>query len=207
MARAGRKRGQPTDAAAARVAIVDATIACLAEVGFSATSARAVGERAGVAPGGVFYHFGSMDGLLVATFERCTDERLARLAEVFDRPTEQIPAALAAAGRHEFTRPESRALLEIVVGALGSPDLSEPVRRGVDRSVSFTQDAIRTTLASSPLAALFPVDVLAEIATSAFFGLEMLSHLGHDVDHDALASVVDRVAALVTPVRPTPTTD
>ena len=78
MARSGPKRGD-SRGDGPRIAIVDATVLTLAEAGFSGTSARAVAKRADVAPGGVFYHFGSMDDLLAEVFTICLDRRIARL--------------------------------------------------------------------------------------------------------------------------------
>jgi AcrR family transcriptional regulator len=43
--------------------IRDAAIVCFAEYGVSSTTARKVAEEAGVSPGLVIHHFGSMDGL------------------------------------------------------------------------------------------------------------------------------------------------
>src|SRR5262247_3808419 len=92
MARSGPKRGD-SRSAQTRASIVDATVSALAEVGFSGTSARAVAERAGVAPGGVFYHFGSMDDLLVEVFTTCLDRRIHRMRAASDVPADGLPAA------------------------------------------------------------------------------------------------------------------
>ena len=46
-----------------RARIRDAAIACFAESGIDATTARMVAASAGVSPGLVIHHFGSMDGL------------------------------------------------------------------------------------------------------------------------------------------------
>lgn len=46
-----------------RARIRDAAIACFAEHGISATTARKVAKAAGVSPGSVMHHFGSMEGL------------------------------------------------------------------------------------------------------------------------------------------------
>lgn len=187
-------RDERTDA---RHLILEAAVATLAEVGFSATSARAVAQRAGVAPGGVFYHYGSMDELLAATYDWCNVRRIDRLAASLSGPPAEIPAAIAAAARAEFTRPESRALLEIVVGSLGSPELAAHVRRGVDEAVEFTKQAIAVAAAGSPAASVLPVDLVAELAASAFFGLEVLDQVGRRIDLDALATVVELVIALL----------
>jgi AcrR family transcriptional regulator len=53
----------------AKARIRDAAIECFAEHGTSATTARRVADIAGVSPGLVIHHFGSMDGLRAACDE------------------------------------------------------------------------------------------------------------------------------------------
>lgn len=205
MARSGRRRSaNPPGRALPRQAILDATVASLAEHGFGATSARAVAERAGIAPGGVFYHFGSMDELLAEVYDTCNDARIRRLAEALAAADGDVATALADAARDEFQRPSSRALLELVVGSIDSPLLAERVRAGVDRSIAFTKDAVMAVAQGSPAASLLPLDLVAELAVSAYFGLEVLDHVGRRVDLDALASLIRLLTVVIAAPPPTP---
>jgi AcrR family transcriptional regulator len=198
-ARAGRRRGGESVGAQARSSIVDAAVACLATDGFSATSARAVAERAGIAPGGVFYHFGSMDELLAVVFERCLDARLARMATVLEAPPAALPEALRDAVEAEFAHPEGRALLELVVGAASSPMLADRVRVGIERSFTFTRGVVDRMLDGSPLAAVLPLDLVAQIAASAFFGLQVLDLVGTPIDVEAMTTLVAALTRLGAP--------
>lgn len=194
MARSGRKRGAPPGET--RAAIVDATVAALAEHGFSGTSARAVATRAGVAPGGVFYHFGSMDELLAEVFTHCLDRRITRLRGAVEVSREALPAAFTDAVREEFAHPESRALLELVVGAIDSPLLAARVRAGLDQSFAFTREVVDTLLGDSPLAAALPLDLVAQVAASAFFGLAVMDLVGAEVDVDGMTALVNALLQL-----------
>ena len=195
-ARSGRKRGGETAGHLARTAIIEAAIACLAEGGFSGTSARAVADRAGIASGGVFYHFGSMDDLLGTVFQQCLDHRLARLGRVLEVPAAELPAALRTAVADEFAHPESRALLEVVVGAASSPTLAVPVRAGVETSFAFTRQVVDRLVEGSPLAAVLPLDLVSQVAASAFFGLAVLDLVGTDVDIDGMTDLVGALTRL-----------
>jgi len=197
MARAGRKRGdgQRHDT---RDALVGATVAALAEQGFSGTSARAVAERAGVAPGGVFYHFGSMDELLAEVFTTCLGRRIGRLRAAVDVPRAQLAAASTGAVREEFAHPESRALLELVVGAIDSPVLAARVRDGMDESFAFTREVVEVLAGDSPLAAALPLDLVAQVAASAFFGLAVMELVGAEVDIDGMTALVNTLLQLTT---------
>lgn len=196
MARSGPKRGD-TRSAQTRTALIDATIAALADLGFSGTSARAVAERAGVAAGGVFYHFRSMDELLAGVFDTCLERRIGRLRAAVDVPREQLPAAFSSAVRAEFAHTEARAILELVVGAIDSPLLSERVRAGFAQSSAFTREVVELLLADSPFAALLPLDLVAQVATSAFFGLAVMDLVGSDVDIDGMTTLVTGLLELM----------
>lgn len=196
MARSGPKRGEirPRET---RSAIVEAAVSALAELGFSGTSARAVAERAGVAPGGVFYHFGSMDDLLADVFTTCLDRRIARLRAAVDVPRPGLPAAFTEAVRAEFAHIESRATLELVVGAIDSPALAARVREGFDQSFAFTREVVELLLADSPLAAVLPLELVAQVAASAFFGLAVMELVGADIDIDGMTALVNLLLVFV----------
>ena len=196
MARAGRKRSGESPRTAGprgetRAAIIEATVETLAALGFSGTSARAVADRAGVAPGGVFYHFGSMDQLLAEVYTTCLDRRIARLRAAVAVPVEGLSAAFTDAVRDEFAHVESRALLELVVGAINSPELAVRVRAGFDTSFAFTREVIEQVLADSPLAGALPLDLIAQVAASAFFGLAVLDLVGADVDIEGMTAMAN----------------
>lgn len=58
---------EPTaDDRTTRARIRDAAITCFADLGLAATTARKVAAAAGVSPGSIIHHFGSMDGLRAA---------------------------------------------------------------------------------------------------------------------------------------------
>ncbi|OBG79301.1 MULTISPECIES: TetR/AcrR family transcriptional regulator [unclassified Mycobacterium] len=69
---APRKRGDDT-----RARIIDETVRCITEEGFSAATAKHVAERAGVTWGVIQYHFGDRNGLLMAV----VDDGVAKLIE------------------------------------------------------------------------------------------------------------------------------
>ncbi len=53
-----------------REKLLDAATALFAEHGYRDTSVQAIGEKAGVSRGSIFWHFGSKEGLLWAVVER-----------------------------------------------------------------------------------------------------------------------------------------
>lgn len=102
-----------------RAAVVDEAVRCIIDEGFTAPSARRITERAGVTWGAVQYHFGDLDGLLMAV----VDQGLRELTDALDCLT-ALPANVSVAQRttavvdavwEAFSSPTSRAALEILI--------------------------------------------------------------------------------------------
>jgi TetR/AcrR family transcriptional regulator, regulator of cefoperazone and chloramphenicol sensitivity len=101
-----------------RTRIMDETVRCVVEEGFTAASAKHIAERAGVTWGVIQYHFGDRDGLLTAVVDHGFDDLRARMATVAisqGSTLEQVDALVHAAW-DAFSTPTSRASLEILVG-------------------------------------------------------------------------------------------
>ena len=64
--------------------LIDETVRCIREEGFSAASARHIIERAGVSWGVIQHHFGDRDGLLTAVIEDAVDRLIASLEVLSD---------------------------------------------------------------------------------------------------------------------------
>ncbi len=69
MASQAVRRTQAERTAETRARIMDAVVACIAEVGFGRTTAAEITRRAGVTWGAVQHHFGDKDGILRAVLE------------------------------------------------------------------------------------------------------------------------------------------
>src|ERR1700722_370543 len=79
-----------------RRVLVEAAVATLKEDGYAGASARAIAERAGVAQGLIFYHFGSVANLLLAALDAVSAARLADYGASVERartPGELVEAA------------------------------------------------------------------------------------------------------------------
>ena len=90
--------------------LIDATAACLAEVGMTGTGVRAICARAGVSPGLLRHYFAGIDDLVAATYEATSDRMDAIFAEAVagagTDPHAQLLAYLTASFRPPVTDPE-----------------------------------------------------------------------------------------------------
>jgi AcrR family transcriptional regulator len=104
---------------AMRARLLEATVDCLVERGFSGTSTTMVSERAGVSRGAQLHHFPTKNDLVVAAVEHLTEVRGAELAAAAEKlPTgpRRTRAVLRMLGDH-FTSPVFSAALELWVAA------------------------------------------------------------------------------------------
>lgn len=102
-----------------RARLLEATVDCLVECGFSGTSTTLVSQRAGVSRGAQLHHFPTKNDLVVAAVEHLTAKRGAELAEALGAaPTGsgRTRAVLRILGDH-FTSPVFAAALELWVAA------------------------------------------------------------------------------------------
>jgi AcrR family transcriptional regulator len=123
---------------AMRARLLEATVDCLVERGFSHTSTTLVSERAGVSRGAQLHHFPTKNDLVVAAVEHLTDVRGADLAAAAERlPTgkRRTRAVLQMLADH-FTGPVFTAALELWVAARTDDALLaavEPLEQRVGR--------------------------------------------------------------------------
>ncbi|SDN77640.1 transcriptional regulator, TetR family [Nocardioides szechwanensis] len=123
-----------------RARLLEATVECLVERGFSGTSTTLVSERAGVSRGAQLHHFPTKNDLVVAAVEHLTHVRgaeLAAAAQRLPRGDRRTRAVLEMLGDH-FTSPVFTAALELWVAARTDETLMSavaPLEQRVGREV------------------------------------------------------------------------
>jgi AcrR family transcriptional regulator len=95
--------------------LIDETVACIREEGFSAASARHIIERAGVSWGVIQHHFGDRDGLLTAVIEDAVDRLIASFEVLSDPAAATDTDDLVRATWEAFANPKAMAGLEILI--------------------------------------------------------------------------------------------
>ena len=108
-----------------RQRLLEATVECLVENGWSRTSTTLVSQRAGVSRGAQLHHFPTKNDLVIAAVEHLTEVRGAELAEAatgLPRGRRRTRAVLEMLADH-FTSPVFTAALELWVAARTDPTL------------------------------------------------------------------------------------
>ncbi|MBH0119495.1 TetR/AcrR family transcriptional regulator [Rhodococcus sp. NPDC003382] len=110
---------------ATRRRLLEATIDCLAELGWGATTVGVVAERAGVSRGATQHHFPTREDLITAALEFMFDSRMDLVRrESIDLPygparTEAVVARLV----EQYTGSLFRAALQVWTAAAADPEL------------------------------------------------------------------------------------
>jgi len=105
--------------------VLDATVECLIELGYSGTTTAAVQARAGMSRGALMHHFGSKTELLVAAVRHLAEQRganlvaqAAALSDDEDRTSQAIDLLW-----DTFTGPLFTATLELWAASRTDPEL------------------------------------------------------------------------------------
>jgi len=137
---AGRRRSQAERTAETRGRLIDATIECLIDSGYTGTTTVAVCKRSGVSHGSLLYHYGTRERLLGAAL----DVVYERLQRPVIESLEQLPLgearvdALVELMWSAFGAREFKAVLELWLAASNQTDVGWavwPEAQGFDRAI------------------------------------------------------------------------
>jgi AcrR family transcriptional regulator len=127
---AGARRTQAERRAATQAALLDATVECLVEAGYSATTTTEVTRRAGVSLGALLHHYPTKADLLAAAVSHVLQLRQAEFRKAMsniDMGSDRLDAAIDQLWA-AFCGPAFVAWVELWVGARTEPDLARAVR-------------------------------------------------------------------------------
>ena len=103
-----------------RRALVEAAIETLRIDGFARASARTISARAGCNQGLVFYYFGSVSNLLLASLDAVSADRLERYSEAVAAVAspQQLVEVAATIFREDLDAGYAKVLVEMIAGAV-----------------------------------------------------------------------------------------
>lgn len=182
--------------AATRRRLVAAAIDTLKVRGFAGASARVIADRAGVNQALVFYHFGSVVGLLLAALDEVSATRAAGYGAAVARATSasELVDVAASIFREDLEQGHAAVLLAMIAGAASTPTLGKEVAGRMQPWTEFAADAITGAVDHSALGSLLPAGEVGFAIVALYLGLEMLAQLGGD--HASVDALFERAKAL-----------
>jgi AcrR family transcriptional regulator len=196
----GRQPASGSTSEDTRARIVDATIETLRTDGIVGASARAIARTGGFNQALIYYHFGSIDAVLVAALAKMGAERKARYESALDDVSTLPELAQLAAELHkeDTSAGNITVLTQILAGAAHDPELGAAVFEQFEPWTAMVDLAIRKVVKDSPFEDALPVEDLALAVSATFLGIELLTHLDPDPDReDALFRALGLVAVLM----------
>ncbi|OHV35981.1 MULTISPECIES: TetR/AcrR family transcriptional regulator [Pseudofrankia] len=162
--------------------VLDATLACLVRQGYGGTTARAIAQVGGFAPGVIYYHFTDLDDALVAALTHTCDLRIQRYRDELsgiDRAGRAVEV-LRQLYLEDTEVGHIAAVQEIYAGARPGSRLAAQLTLETRRWEEVAVELLATLLDGKPLATLVRLPVLANAAVAFYLGAETLAHLDND---------------------------
>jgi AcrR family transcriptional regulator len=162
--------------------IVEAALETLKAEGYAGTSAREIARRGGFNQALIFYHFKSVNGLLLAALDHTSEIRMARYREAVDRADtlEEMLDVATRIYREDLEAGHMTVVSELMAGSMAHPELKAEIIERMDPWIDFTEGAIRKAAAGSPFEGALPIRQLAFALVAFYCGINMLSNLTED---------------------------
>lgn len=180
--------------------IVDAALETLKEDGFAGTSARAIAKRGGFNQALIFYHFGTVNDLLLAALDKTSEIRMAKYGDKV-RDVDSVGEAVRVASdlyREDLDSGHITVLSELIAGSLDRPDLGPEIVKRIDPWIDLAEDAVRNALGPLGLMDTIPPRTIAYAIVALYLGVDLLSHLEQDgARADAIFDSADKIAGIL----------
>jgi AcrR family transcriptional regulator len=196
---AGSDRGAET-----RDRIIEAALATVREDGFAETTARAIAARGGFNQALIFYHFGSVDDLLMEAFGRVSQRQVARYREAAGQVSSLSDlVAIARRLHHEDIETGSVAAVTQLMAAATDPERGRALMDRFDEWIGLVEEALTRATAQYPMASLAPPREAAYAISALFLGVELMSRLEPSrSEAEAVFDMLQSIAGLVEAVAP-----
>lgn len=176
---------------ATREKLEDAALNVLQAEGIAGLSARTVADRAGQNQALIFYHYGTLAGLIDAACRRSAEVSTARYRDQLAQVA--TFADLLAVGRrlHEQERElgNVRVMAQLLAGAQQDDALAATARFCLERWQGEIEPVVRRLLRDSPLALVVDAPALARTISAGFVGIELYEGADPDGARDALEAL------------------
>jgi AcrR family transcriptional regulator len=172
----------PAAPEATRDRLVTAALQTLTQRGFAGSTARAIAETGKLNQALVFYHFGSVDRLLLAALDRTSQDRLRRYRTALDGVS-RMPELVDTIGRlykEDVVSGHVMAVQEMVAGSSAIPQLRKEVLARMEPWIAFAREVLARVLTGTVVGKMVPIEDLAFGAVALYFGIETITNLSGD---------------------------
>src|SRR6266498_1395608 len=194
-ARAASKSKRSTQTTKDR--IVDAALETIKQHGILGASARAIARTGGFTEPLIFYHFRTLDELLLQAVDKVNTLRLASYTPRLAAASSLAELVTVAAEIYAQDRREGHTavLVQTLAGFAASPQLSRALLERFTPWIRLLADTLTRVTTGTPVEGIFPAEDAAFALTAWFVGMELLSHPDHPARWQDLLDRMRLVAA------------
>ena len=167
---------------------MEAALHTIREEGIVGASARAIARAGGFNQALIFYHFGSVNQVLLAAVERISDQRMARYQERLAsvQSLEELVRVGAECHREDVEEGNIRVLSQMLAASSASPELATKLQAFFDPWVELVESAVARVVGGTAYEGALPLHDVAMGVVALFMGIELLSQL-YDTQPSAAA--------------------
>jgi AcrR family transcriptional regulator len=183
--------------------ILEAALETVKREGFAGASARAVARTGGFNQALIYYYFGSLNELLLATLEETSQRRLAsyraRMSDIHS--LEDLARVGGELYAEDLQEGHIAVLTELLTAALPNPEMGPRIVAAMQPWVELAEDAIGRVIRGTIADGMLPARTLAHGLVAFYVGIEMLYHLDRDESRaEELFRVFSDLAAVAGPL-------
>lgn len=179
-----RKRGRGANVEETKRQLLKAAFDSLRDAGFKGTTARSISQRASCNQAAIYYHFGSIEALLLASLEKSSTERLANYKTKMGPVTD--PAEILALLGELYTDDQAsghlKVLTELAGGITTTTELRDGIQQACEPWLNFVELKVGEVLEASPLSQIVSAEDLADLIFTIVFGMEIRSSIDGNTD-------------------------
>jgi AcrR family transcriptional regulator len=186
----------PTDEPTTKQRIMSAALETLKTNGIVGTSARAIAATGGFNQALIFYHFGSVNRLLIESAASSSARQVAKYKEAATKSTSLIDLVEIARRLHADDQRSGSVTIvtQMMAAAASDPEMGQAVLAGFRGWIDLVEEALNRGLEGSPLHDLIPRREAAYAIAAVFLGIELMERL--DPAQSEADPVFDAMASL-----------
>jgi AcrR family transcriptional regulator len=184
--------------------IARAALEALQTEGFAGATSRTIARIGGFNQALIFYHYGSLENLLLAALDLTSDEQMSRYRAALDTAgtLEELVHAVRVNYQEDSDSGHVAVVSQMVAGSIARPELAKGVLERMEPWVDLCEEAIRKVVAGSTLEEVLPIRELAYALVSFYLGANLLTHLDGAPRTAALFERADELAPLLAAILP-----
>ncbi len=195
-----KKPGRPGGETRRR--IIEAALETLKQEGFAGATSRAIARAGGFNQALLFYHFGTLDALLLAALDHTSAQRLERYRKAVDE-AETVEELLAVAARVQAEDRETghtTVVAQMIAGSVARPELAPEMIARMEPWIDLCEQALAKGFDRLGLTTPLPLRDLAYAIVTFYLGVNLLTHLDERRTIDSLFRQVEELAPIVSPL-------